>query len=170
MKWYLGTQLEAGILRWSTVSQERMRCLIRFDRWLSTAPADPRDVLADPGQAVGQAAAFGRWVADPANRLTRRAEQRFAQRPVHPRLINDDLRAVAELFAFVAANPAETVRSSDRTRGLASPMRTRPAGFARSPASRTGGNSTTGTTSMTMRSRRSPRLCPCSGSAATSRC
>ena len=26
---------------------------------------------------------------------------------VHPRLINDDLRAVAELFAFVAANPAE---------------------------------------------------------------
>jgi hypothetical protein len=27
---------------------------------------------------------------------------------VHPRLINDDLRAVAELFAFVAANPAET--------------------------------------------------------------
>jgi hypothetical protein len=75
--------------------------------WLSTAPADPRDVLADPGQAVGQAAAFRRWVADPANRLTRRAEQRFAQRPVHPRLVNDDLRAVAELFAFVAANPAE---------------------------------------------------------------
>jgi hypothetical protein len=26
---------------------------------------------------------------------------------VHPRLINDDLRAVAGLFAFVAANPAE---------------------------------------------------------------
>ena len=26
---------------------------------------------------------------------------------VHPRLINDDLRAVAELFAFIAANPAE---------------------------------------------------------------
>jgi len=107
VKWYLGTQLEAGILRWSTVSQERMRCLVRFDRWLSTAPADPRDVLADPGQAVGQAAAFRRWAADPANRLTRRAEQRFAQRPVEPRLVNDDLRAVAELFAFVAANPAE---------------------------------------------------------------
>ncbi|MGE3795537.1 MAG: hypothetical protein AB7I38_16650 [Dehalococcoidia bacterium] len=107
VKWHLGTQLEAGILRWSTVSQERMRCLVRFDRWLSTTRADPLCVLGDPADALEQAAAFRRWAADPANRLTRRSEQRFAQQPVHPRLVNDDLRAVGELFAFVAANPAE---------------------------------------------------------------
>jgi integrase len=106
-KWYLGTQLEAGILRWSTVSQERMRCLFRFDRWLSVGLAGPMDVLGDPADAVRQAAAFRRWDADPANRLTRQADQRHANTPVHPRQINDDLRAVAELFAFVAANPAE---------------------------------------------------------------
>ncbi|GLV88445.1 putative transposase/integrase [Streptomyces lavendulae subsp. lavendulae] len=106
VKWYLGTQLEAGVLRWSTVSQERMRCFTRFGRWLETF-TDPLDVLGDPAHAVELAAAFRRWDADPANRLLRRSEQRFANRPVHPRMINDDLRAVAELFAFVAANPAE---------------------------------------------------------------
>lgn len=105
-KWCLGTQLEAGILRWSTVSQERMRCFVRFDRWLSTF-SDPLDVLGDPAHAVQLAAAFRRWDSDPANRLTRQSERRFAHKPVHPRQINDDLRAVAELFAFVAANPAE---------------------------------------------------------------
>lgn len=59
---------------------------------------------------LGQAAAFRRWAADPTNRLLRRSEQRFASQPVHPRLVNDDLRAIAELFAFVAANPAEARR------------------------------------------------------------
>ncbi|MFJ7098844.1 tyrosine-type recombinase/integrase [Streptomyces mirabilis] len=106
VKWWLGTQLEAGVLRWSTVSQERMRCLVRFDRWLSTF-ADPLDVLGDPAHAVQTAAAFRRWDADPANRLLRENEQRHAQRPVAARQLNDNLRAVAELFAFVAANPAE---------------------------------------------------------------
>lgn len=106
-KWHLGTQLEAGVLRWSTVSQERMRCLVRFDRWLSEAFAEPLEVLGDPRDALQQAAAFRRWDADPANRLTRRAEQYHANTPVHPRQLNDDLRAVAELFGFVAANPAE---------------------------------------------------------------
>ncbi|MEU1436457.1 hypothetical protein ABZ438_20605 [Streptomyces sp. NPDC005786] len=106
VKWWLGTQLEAGILRWSTVSQERIRCLVRFDRWLETF-TDPLDVLGDPAHAVQVAAAFRRWDADPANRLLRQNEQRFAHKPVHPRQINDDLRAIAELFAFVAANPAE---------------------------------------------------------------
>ena len=109
VKWHLGTQLEAGTLRWSTVSQERMRCYVRFDRWLETF-TDPLDVLGDPAHAVQLAAAFRRWDADPANRLLRRSEQRFAQRPVHPRLVNDDLRAIAELFAFTAANPAEALQ------------------------------------------------------------
>ncbi|WP_297827592.1 tyrosine-type recombinase/integrase [Mycobacterium sp.] len=107
VKWHLGTQLEAGVLRWSTVSQERMRCFHRFDRWISEALADPMDVLGDPAEAAGQAAAFRRWATDPANRLLRLNDQRFAARPVHPRMVNDDLRAVAELFGFVEANGFE---------------------------------------------------------------
>ena len=102
VKWHLGAMLESGALRWSTVSQERLPCLLRFDRWLSAA--DASDVLGDPAAAAQQAAAFRRWDADPASRSgcnRQRAEV------VHPRLINDDLRAVAELFAFVAANPCE---------------------------------------------------------------
>lgn len=84
-----------------------MRCFTRFGRWLETF-TDPLDVLGDPAHAVELAAAFRRWDSDPTNRLLRRSEQRFVNRPVHPRLVNDDLRAVAELFAFVAANPAES--------------------------------------------------------------
>lgn len=106
VKWCLGIQLEAGTLRWSTVSQERMRCFARFDRWLATL-TEPLDVLGEPAHAVELAAAFRRWDADPAHRLLRRNEQRFAGKPVHPRLVNDDLRAVAELFAFIAANWSE---------------------------------------------------------------
>ncbi|MFG2632343.1 hypothetical protein [Streptomyces sp. NPDC048473] len=88
------------------MSQERMHCFVRFDRWLSTF-ADPLDVLGDPAHAVQLAAAFCRRDADPVNRLTRQSERRFADKPVHPRQVNDDLRAVAELFAFIAANPIE---------------------------------------------------------------
>jgi hypothetical protein len=107
VKWHLGTMLEAGTLRWTTVSQERLPCLLRFDRWLATLDR-PGDVLGDPAGAAGaavQAAAFRRWDADPANRHGRRPDRRPAV--VAPRLINDDLRAVAELFAFLAANPVE---------------------------------------------------------------
>jgi integrase len=104
VKWHLGTMLESGALRWSTVSQERPLSLLLFDRWLRATFDDPRDVLGDPGQAAMQAAAFRRWDADPANRC-RNVRKRPAL--VHPRLINDDLRAVAELFTFVAANPVE---------------------------------------------------------------
>ena len=57
--------LEAGTLRWTTVSQERLPCLLRFDRWLATLDR-PGDVLGDPGAAAEQAAAFRRWDADPA--------------------------------------------------------------------------------------------------------
>lgn len=101
-KWYLGTMLESGALRWSTVAQERMKCLVRFDRWLAACAGDPRGILGDPAAAAGQAAAFRRWDADPANRAPVKV--------VAARLINDDLRAVAELFAFVAASPAEARR------------------------------------------------------------
>jgi integrase len=109
VKWYLGTMLESGALRWSTVSQERLRCLHRFDRWLAAASDDPREVLADPAAAANQAAAFRRWDADPANRSDG-SKHRRVPGTVHPRLINDDLRAVAELFAFMAANQAEARR------------------------------------------------------------
>ncbi|MHB1491417.1 MAG: tyrosine-type recombinase/integrase [Cellulomonas sp.] len=109
VKWHLGTMLEAGTLRWSTVSQERLRSLVRFDRWLSDTFDDPADVLGDSSVAAEQAVAFRTWDADSANRLQRVCDRR-RRGPVHPRLINDDLRAVAELFAFMAANPVEARR------------------------------------------------------------
>ena len=87
-------------------SQERLNCLCRFDNWLAGFD-DPGDILGDPASAAEQAAAFRRWTADPANRMTREADRRHVGKPVHPRLVNDDLRAVAELLAFVAANPVE---------------------------------------------------------------
>jgi hypothetical protein len=106
-KWYLGTNLEAGTLRWTTVSQERLPCLRRFDKWLTTCLDDPRDALGDPAAAAQQAVGFARWAADPHNRMARDCDRRHLGKPVHPRMVNDDLRAVAELFAFVAANPAD---------------------------------------------------------------
>lgn len=112
-KWHLGTALEAGTLRWTTVSQERMKCLLRFDRWLGVLD-DPSVVLGDPAVAPQQAAAFRRWAADPDNR-TDTAHRRHKTAVVHPRLINDDLRAVAELFAFIAANGVEARRILGRT-------------------------------------------------------
>src|SRR5579859_582844 len=108
-KWYLGTMLEAGTLRWTTVSQERLNCLRRFGNWLTATFDDPLEVLGDPAAAAGQAAAFARWAADSHNRRLREEDhRRHLGKPVHPRLVNDDLRAVAELFAFLANNPAET--------------------------------------------------------------
>jgi hypothetical protein len=107
-KWYLGTMLEAGTLRWTTISQERLNCLRRFDNWLSATFDDPLQVLADPVAAPGQAASFARWAADSHNRRLREEDRRHLGKPVHPRLVNDDLRAVAELFGFIADNPAGT--------------------------------------------------------------
>ncbi|MFF3228887.1 tyrosine-type recombinase/integrase [Nocardia suismassiliense] len=102
VKWHLGTQLEAGTLRWSTIGQARQ--LTRFDRWITVAFDDPCDVLSDPLAAPAQAAEFRRWAADPVNRAMRSCDRRHRAHRVHPRQVNDDLRAVAELFAFVAAN------------------------------------------------------------------
>ena len=109
VKWCLGTMLDAGTLRWTTVSQERLRCLHRFDRWLQVAFDDPLDVLGDPAAAAGQAAASRRWDADPANRSDHSKQRRITAK-VAPRQLNDDLRAVGELFEFLAANAAEAHR------------------------------------------------------------
>lgn len=106
-KWHLGTALEAGTLRWTTISQSRLKSLRRFDNWLTSCFEEPTQVLGDPGAAPGQAAAFRRWTADPSNRLTREADRRHYTKPVGPRQVNDDLRAVAELFSFIAANRTE---------------------------------------------------------------
>jgi integrase len=107
VKWHLGTMLESGALRWTTVSQERMPSFRRFDNWLTSYFADPAGVLGDPAAAVEQAAAFARWTADRHNRVTRESDTRHLGKPVPMRGINDDLRAVAGLLEFVAANPTE---------------------------------------------------------------
>lgn len=117
VKWCLGTMLEAGTLRWTTVSQERLRCLHRFDRWLAAGFDDPLDILGDPAAAAGQAAAFRRWDFDPANRSDHVTQRRMAA-TVAPRQVNDDLRAVGELFEFMAANQGEAHRILG---GLAAP-------------------------------------------------
>jgi integrase len=102
-KWCLGTMLDAGTLRWSTVSQGRMASLQRFDRWLTNTFTDPREVLGDPAGAPAQAAAFRRWDADPSNRCGT-GKQREVPTAVDPRNINKDLLAIAELFEFMATN------------------------------------------------------------------
>jgi integrase len=105
VKWYLGTILEAGTLRWTTLSQERLASLRRFDTWLPTRFDDPRDVLADPATAAQHAAAFAQWAADYRNRMARHSDPRRVGKPVQPRQVNEDVRAVADLFGFVAENP-----------------------------------------------------------------
>src|SRR5258706_781470 len=105
VKWHLGTALESGTLRWATV-RYRLPCLHRFDTWLTTTLEDPGQVLGDPAPAGQQAAAFARWTAQAVNR-TGDSRQQHPGTPASPRQINDDLRAVAEMFAFLAANPAD---------------------------------------------------------------
>ena len=53
VKWHLGTMLESGALRWSTVSQERLKCLPASTGGSPSVPGDPRDVLGDPAAAAG---------------------------------------------------------------------------------------------------------------------
>lgn len=102
VKWHLGTRLQAGTLRWSTISQARL--LVRWDRWLSSTFDDPTEVITRADRAGRHAAAFARWASEPSNR----AERSQNRRPrVHPRQVNDDLRAVAELLEFMADNRHE---------------------------------------------------------------
>jgi hypothetical protein len=106
VKWHLGTKLQAGALRWSTIGQSRL--LIRFDRWLGEAFDNPHDVLGDPASAAARAAAYRRWLAEPSNRCDLSHDRRRNPGMVDPRLINDDLLAVAELFEFITTNPDDT--------------------------------------------------------------
>ena len=103
VKWHLGTALEAGALTWSTVLQ---RCpgLLVFDRWLCTLD-NPAAVCRSLDNAGRLAASFHRWVSDPANR-TRSATKRSAA----PYIVNANLRAVADLMAFIADNVDECRR------------------------------------------------------------
>ena len=125
-------QVAPGHDRWSparcagrTVSQERLPCLHRFDRWLAAAFDDPREVLADPAAAAQQAAAFRRWAADPANRSDPGRPRRGPAK-VHPRLVNDDLRSVAELLAFMAAHQPEAAPCPRPSRGAVDGRHRRP--------------------------------------------
>jgi len=103
IKWHLGTALEAGTLTWSTVLQ---RCpdLLTLDRWLSTLD-DPAALCRSLDNAGWLAASFHRWVSDPANR-TRSARKRSAATHV----VNPNLRAAADLMAFIASNLDECRR------------------------------------------------------------
>jgi integrase len=104
-KWYLGTALESGSLRWATI-RYRLPCLHRFNTWLTTAIEDPDQILGDPVDAGQHAAAFARWTAQPMNRAARDGRRRHPATVV-PRLVNEDLRAVAELLGFLGANPPD---------------------------------------------------------------
>lgn len=104
VKWHLGVRLQAGTLRWSTIGQARQ--LVRFDRWLRTTFDDPTQVISKADEAGRFAAAFARWVADPAHRSERPQDHRTR---VGPRQVNSDLQAVAELLEFMADNRREAV-------------------------------------------------------------
>jgi len=97
-KWALAMMLQAGVLGWGTIRGDRIQCLMRFDRWLATLP-DPTSVVGDLHRAGGLAAGFRQWVSDPANRASTRRG-----RPPTSNSANQDMRAVAQLMAFVWDN------------------------------------------------------------------
>lgn len=98
VKWALGAMLQAGTLSWSTIRGDRIQCLLRFDRWLATLP-DLTHVVGDLHRAAGLAAAFRQWASDPANRAAT-----LRGRPPTSNSANQDVRAVAQLMAFVWDN------------------------------------------------------------------
>jgi hypothetical protein len=77
--------------------------LMLLDRWLTTL-ADPAALTDDITAASPSAAAFRRWLSDPRNRDARR-------RPIHKKVgqrqLNNGIRAVVELMAFVVDNRTE---------------------------------------------------------------
>ena len=103
IRWQLGTALEAGTLTWSTVLQ-RCPALLTFDRWLSTLD-DPAAICRNLDNTGRLAVSFRRWVSDPANRI-RTATRRSAATHV----VNPNLRAAADLMAFIAGNLDECRR------------------------------------------------------------
>jgi integrase len=103
-KWALAMMLQAGVLGWGTIRGNRMQCLLRFDRWLATLP-DPAHIVGDLHGAAGLVAAFRQWASDPANRAST-----LRGRPPTSNSANQDVRAVAQLMAFVWDNRADYQR------------------------------------------------------------
>jgi hypothetical protein len=103
VKWHLGAVLEAGILSWTTIGHDRICGLLLLDRWLATLP-NPAALTGDITEAAALAAAFRRWLSDPRNREARRHP---LTKKVGKRQLNNGIRAVVELMAFVVENRAE---------------------------------------------------------------
>ncbi len=105
LKWHLGVLLESGALTWSTLTGQRCPALLRFARWLETLP-EPAAAIRDAQRAGVFAATFRHWACDPANRSS-------AGRPstaVSAGKVNLDLRAVAELMAFLIDHRQEAAQ------------------------------------------------------------
>jgi hypothetical protein len=105
LKWHLGVLLESGALTWSTLTGQRSPALLRFARWLETLP-EPAAAIRDAQRAGVFAAAFRHWACEPANRSS-------AGRPpaaVSAGKVNLDLRAVAELMAFLIDHRQEAAQ------------------------------------------------------------
>ena len=98
IKWHLGTALDAGTLTWSTVLQ---RCpdLLRFDRWLSTLD-DPAAVCRSLDNAGRLAASF-----HPGSVIPQTEHRSATRRSAATQVVNPNLRAVADLMAFIAGLP-----------------------------------------------------------------
>ena len=101
-QWSLGGQLETGALTWTTVQHDRVPNLVRFGRWLQTLE-DPEAAVTDLSAAPRLAAAYRRWVGAPGNR-TRDGK---VPATVTARSVNDDVRVVVELLAYMAENRDE---------------------------------------------------------------
>jgi hypothetical protein len=99
MKLHLGTMLDSGLLRWTTILNSRMDSYFRLDRWISSTFDDPEEFIGDARESGRQAAEFRQWVSVPENR-----HNRDDIRPPHSGIrvglhcINDDVRVVAELL------------------------------------------------------------------------
>nr|WTB28316.1 tyrosine-type recombinase/integrase [Streptomyces sp. NBC_00830]WTB35765.1 tyrosine-type recombinase/integrase [Streptomyces sp. NBC_00830] len=91
--------MEAGTITWSTITGSRAPSFFLLDRWLSTQE-DPAGLTSDIARASSQAASFRRWVSEPANRGRDTAK-------LSSRAVNDDLRNVSDLLAFIADNREE---------------------------------------------------------------
>ncbi len=130
----------------------------------------PRRRPGRPGRCRGRA---GRGVPPVDRQPTTGPPRRPPTTPgatVVPRLVNEDLRAVAELFAFLAANPADARLVLGPSPGQRVTDAHAAGWFRQLSRVRTGPPSTTSTTSTTTLWPRSPPPCRCSVCPATSRC
>ncbi|GAA1653848.1 tyrosine-type recombinase/integrase [Actinoplanes couchii] len=100
IKWFAGTMLESGTKTWSTITGGSMLFLLMFDRWLSTT-AEPASLTRDSVKAGALASSFRRWLSDPANR------PRTLGQSVSQRAVNDGIRTVSDMMAFIVENRDE---------------------------------------------------------------